>query len=184
MWRLSRGCKMPDYAYYNVYKKRWFTVNHFTSSITIGHTTPIGRVYLHLLEIPTDDSIIDAISWNNTTTATGNVRVGLYQETTLDTAQGAILLVESASTAIVAQNGSNGNQLITLTPTKLNRGRYYVALQFDNIASQFFRGSNTVLVDNWATFYDRAGGYGAFTTPCPAVTIHGISASPRVRCVI
>jgi hypothetical protein len=148
--------------------RRYVKPYHGEGSIVVTSATyTAGRVYLMLIEIPID-CFIDQITIVNAATIAGNIRVGIYGPiVTEDTAAGAPLVVESAS---VAHSGANVSQNIALAKTALARGRYYLAFQVDDATATIQRLSNQVQVLGWTQYYDRGGGYGAFTTPCPAVT--------------
>jgi hypothetical protein len=125
---------------------------------------------------------VDAIAYVKGGTIAGNVRVGIYGPIpTEDTADAAPLAIESSSTAQSA--GTNNMQLITITATRLRKGRYYVAIQSDDGTATYLRYSNQNITTGFSQFYDRSGGYGAFTDPCPTPTNSG-SAMPylSVRC--
>jgi hypothetical protein len=146
-----------------------------------SQTATAGRVYVSLIEV-TVRSVVDRISWTNGATVAGNVRVGIYGPlVTEETCLGASLIVESASTA---QAGVNVVQSITISAT-LEPGRYYIAWQSDDNTATFMRSTGNNYLTGSVQIYDRGGGYGAFTTPCPAVTDdEAVAIQIRLRCVV
>jgi len=148
-------------------KTRWIKPFQWyiaTSSIT---ATP-GKVMLVEFEI-TKPQTVDGISIFNHTVVSGNVLVGLYGPiTTEEVAQGSNLIATSNSTAL---NGTSAGQFIPFTSNiNLSIGRYYAAVQYDDITHTYGRFNNTVTIPGWSQYYDRVGGFGAFTNPCPATT--------------
>lgn len=123
-----------------------------------------GRVYMIPIDVPWRITI-DRIIYQVGIVGAGNVRLGIYREgATADSPAGADLVVESAS---VAQAGVNNIQMVTVADTVLTPGQYFSGIQGDNIAGTFYRSLDSGQVI--ARRYDRGGGYGAFTDPCPAV---------------
>lgn len=141
-----------------------------------------GKVFLTGFEVE-NDVVVDAISHGNGDSVAGNIIVGIYGPlVTNETCLGAPVAVQSASTALA---GTTTPQLISLTPTRLERGRYYVALEYSDTTTRYYRlTTQTILLGSQGQFYDRGGGYGALTDPCPAVTNTATTLTvPRVRCV-
>lgn len=156
--------------------RRWAIPYHTGLAVT-SQTFTAGRVLLLEFELQ-DPTLIDAITYIVGGTSNGNVRAGVYGPlTTEETLPGVPLLVESAS---VAQGTANTDQTVPLTATYAQAGRYYAALQGSSATGTYMRQSNQIQVTGWSAIYDRAGGYGAFTTPIPAVTSDG-SAMPGLR---
>lgn len=155
---------------------RWLTPIHGGIAAT-SQTFTAGRVYL--VQFTLDQAwLIDGISYVVGSAAAGNVRAAIIGPiVTADTAAGAAVLVESAS---VAQGTINSPQLVALTATAAAPGVYYAALQGDNATGTYMRQSNQLQAAGTAQTYDRAGGYGAFTAPTPAVSDTG-SAMPALR---
>jgi hypothetical protein len=95
--------------------------------------------------------------------------VGIYRDNG-DTPVGGAVVVQSAS---IAKSGTNRTQEFTVATTSLQPGLYWIALvsdenttKFDRYGvSEFFTGGTF-----FAAYYDRGGGYGALTDPCPAIT--------------
>lgn len=137
-----------------------------------------GKVWL----VPLDISwpvIVDRILYRVGSTQAGNVRVGIYKEgDTEDSPVGAELVVESAS---IAQAATNVVQLLTIADTVLEPGQYFIGLQGDDTSGTFHRSYDSG--KNIATYYNRSGGYGAFTDPCPTLTTteEGLNAAVRVK---
>ena len=123
-----------------------------------------GRVYL----VPIDvlwPVIIDRIIYQVGTTSAGNVRLGIYREgATVDSPLGAALVVESAS---VAQLTANYVQMVTVADTLLVPGQYFVGIQGSDATGTCYLSLDAE--GKLANYYDRAGGYGALTDPCPAL---------------
>lgn len=128
-----------------------------------------GRVYLQRVEVP-EQRIINGISFVNWNPTNGNVYVGIYPDIGTGTPVGATLLVSSASTAV--SGTVDTGQTVSIADTTLTAGSYYVAIQFSGTTNELlFHNNKAVYIDLTTGFYyDRAGGYGAFTTPCPAST--------------
>ena len=146
-----------------VKKKHLFpdTLKTFASS-----TWTVGRVNMIHIEL-TEAQSISAINISNGATIAGNITVGIYAEGAPNTPAGGAVLVQSASTA---HAGSNVFQSIAITPTWLPAGGYYIALICSDATSDIYRLGALSLYDGQGFYYDRAGGYGALTDPCPAVT--------------
>lgn len=156
---------------------RWLTPLH-GGLATTSQTFTAGRVYLVQFTVQKTQQV-DGIAYVVGATAAGNVRAAIIGPTanTADTALGAAVLIESAS---VAQGTINTPQLIALTATSLAPGVYYAALQASDATGTYMRHSNQLQAAGFSQTYDRGGGYGAFTTPTPAVTDTG-SALPGLR---
>lgn len=149
---------------------RYVRPNHF--AVGSSDATPIaGRAYCCLVEVM-EDTEIDQIVWTNGTAVSGNLRVAIYGPVvTEDTMLGAAVIYDSGD---IAQSGVSNFQAHTLSSTKLlAAGRYYIALMLDNTTARFVRQSNQAMADGWVQYYDRGGGYGAFTNPAPAMTATG-----------
>jgi len=148
------------------YMKYMMPVFHIRADDTV--TVATARCYLAPIEVRvrvTVDRIV--VGWR--TPAVGNVRAAIYKDNG-DTPEGGALVVESAS---VAKVGTWQKQEIVIASTVLEPGLYWLSIQSDE---------NTSVVDSEvdgiaqggtlnAKYYDRGGGYGAFTNPCPAVTL-------------
>jgi hypothetical protein len=152
--------------------RRW-VAPHYNSLASTSVTFTVGRVYLMMFELPFG-GMIDAVSYIVGATSAGNMTAGIYGPTaslTTDTCAGAALLGSSASTA---QGTTNAAQLLTLSsPVVAPAGIYYAALEGSDATGTFMRNTNQPQVPNsagWCEYYDRSGGYGAQTDPCPAVT--------------
>ena len=124
-----------------------------------------GRVWLPPIDVPWP-VIIDRIIYQVGATSAGNVRLGLYREgATADSPAGGVLVVESAS---VAQSTAYYLQMVTIAATVLTPGQYFVGIQGSDDSGTFeWSRDDASLLSQW---YDVAGGYGAFTDPCPAIT--------------
>jgi hypothetical protein len=147
--------------------QRLYQTEYDGGAATTNATLVVGRVYLQLIHIPKAIKVDAIVISSGSSTINGNLRVGIYGPVALttDTASGASLIVESAS---VAQ--ANNAQTITFTETTLQAGKYYLAFQTDSSTGIYLRRSSNVVVLNMTGFYDRSGGYGAFTNPAPSFT--------------
>jgi hypothetical protein len=156
---------------------RWLTPIHGGIALTSQAVTA-GRVYLVQFVLPAA-RVIDGITYVVGSASTGNVRVGIVGPVavTADTAAAAPVLVQSAS---VAQGSANSPHFVSLTATPAPAGVYYAAFQGDNASGTYMRHGNQLQVAGITQTYDRAGGYGAFTDPTPAVSDGG-SAMPGLR---
>ncbi len=124
-----------------------------------------GRVWVVPIDVPWP-VIIDRIIYQVGSVSAGNVRVGLYREgETVDSAAGADLVVESAS---VAQSAAGYIQMVTVTATILTPGQYFGVIQGSNTTGTYQQSYDSALL--FASYYNRTGGYGAFTDPCPTLT--------------
>ena len=157
--------------------QRWIKPYFYTRNASNQPATA-ARVYLLESEL-TEDAIIDGVSYIIGSSIGGNVTVGLYGPiSNEETCDGAPLVVQSDSTP---QAGIvNQDQLVSLIARLVHAGRYYVAIEFDGIASTYNRNPNLVDVTGWSQYFDRSGGYGALPTRCPQVTNSG-SAFPLVK---
>jgi len=140
----------------------------YNSSAISNLTVVTARVYLVPIEVEARCTV-DAIMiylWQGT--VAGNLRVGIYKDgTTPDLPDGGALVVESAS---VAKAGTWRKQLVTIADTVLEPGLYWLAFQSDEATSIVSSERAIFGVDPQHRYYDRGGGYGAFTNPCPATT--------------
>ena len=158
-------------------KSRYLSAYHNGVAVT-SVTATAGRVVLILFEVPFDCKV-DAIIVQNVATVAGNATVGIYGPIAFatDTCLDAPLLIESASTAL---SGASQPQIITFTETDLIAGKYYMAVEYSDATHTYLRQANSSQVVGWGQYYDRGGGYGALTNPCPAVTNTG-TALPGLR---
>jgi hypothetical protein len=162
-------------------KQRWIKPYHHGAPATSQIATA-GRVYLAEFEVQTTVTV-DQIAWSNLATVAGNLRVGIYGPlVTEETCAGAALIYDSGD---IVMSGINTAQAHTFSANKtLTPGRYYLALQSDSSTATFARDNQLVLVTGWGQTYDRSGGYGAFTNPCPAVASSSAVIGLRLRCVV
>lgn len=141
---------------------RYLATDLFT--ITEAMQTPgvVGQCNLATFSVPWP-VVIDGIYYEVGGTSAGNVRAGIYEDGPAgDIADGGALLVESAS---VAQAGAQTAQFIPIPETVLKPGVYWIALQVSDATATIRSGSCTG--DFNGHFYNRGGGYGPFTNPCP-----------------
>jgi hypothetical protein len=130
-----------------------------------------NRVYLELVEIP-EDCYVDQMTYIVGTAGVGSVILGLYSlGTAEDTAAGGTVVVQRAQTA--QSTSALTPQNVALTETFIRKGRYYAAFEISDVTGHYLRHANQHQVIGWGQFYDRGGGFGSLTDPCPAVTNTG-----------
>jgi hypothetical protein len=161
---------------------RW--IEPYVNAIVVTQFAPsgaAGRVFLTEFEVE-NEVTVDGISVVNGDSVAGNITVGIYGPIiTEETPLSSPVAAESASTAL---SGTNIDQFISFTsPARLVTGRYYAATEWSDTTARTLRGTNQALISGAGFFYDRGGGYGALTNPCPAVTATNPLPNPRVRCV-
>ena len=122
-----------------------------------------GRV--HLVEIAVPDAVtVDRIMTMIGGSGTGNVRFGIYKEgATAHSPDGGELVIESAAIDVSAY--SRGLAAMTIAETALAAGIYFLAFQAS--ADTVYLYTSYDVVGVLGSYYDRAGGFGAFTDPCP-----------------
>ena len=136
-----------------------------TSTVTLDTA---GRVYLTPIIIK-ERCWINKIYFYIDSVSAGNLTAGIYRDNGA-TPGGGPLVVESAS---VAAAGTYRVQAISIALTELTPGLYWVGIESDSTTVVTDRISPSGLVHaNFLTeyYYDRSGGYGAFTDPCPTPT--------------
>jgi hypothetical protein len=144
-----------------------------TSAVTAG------KVRLMHFEV-SEAVILDGVLIHNFAVVAGNVTVGVYGPLLAEeTALNAPLAATSASTVLA---GVNSDQFIDIPATPLREGRYYLAVEFSDAAHTFAQFTNGI-ISNLVGYYDRAGGYGALTDPCPAMTANLVTVTNLIRCV-
>jgi len=138
-------------------------------------TVATARVYLIPLEVPVTLTT-DAIWVAYLDPSVGNCRAAIYADNG-ETPVGGALIVESAS---VAKGGIWSSQDITIADIELNPGLYWLAYQSDENTTIVY-GHNTAMINNLriSSYRYDLGAYGAFTDPCPAVTVE--HATPYLR---
>ena len=150
-------------------------INSYTWHPHSSQAFVAGRVLLEPIIIPftvTVEAIAFVIFTQN-----GNVRVGIYPSSS-DKPDALNALVDSGSVAV--ETTANSPQEIAITATQLTAGLYYLALEADNAVAAFASINNTVETNAGAVrqrYYDRAGGYGAFTSPCPVTATTNLGPS-------
>lgn len=148
--------------------------------VTTAAATP-GRTRLVHFEVA-EPTTVDAIIVMNYATVAGNITVGIYGPIpTEDTPVDASVIAESASTVMA---GVNQIQVIPLTPITLPVGRYYVGADYSDATATFgYINKVACVLEAPSFYYDRGGGYGAFTNPCPAVTTNSTVPIITIRVV-
>jgi hypothetical protein len=134
-------------------------------------TFTVGRVMLTQIVIPTTCRV-DGMTYVTAGTSAGSVIGGIVGPITqtADDATGAVVVAQSASTAMGATNAA---QLLTWTAVTLRPGIYYVCLEGSDATGTYQRYSNLTQAPGMSATYDRAGGYGALTDPTPTVSATG-----------
>lgn len=131
-----------------------------------------NRVVTLPIEVP-ENCIVDAICIMNGN-VNGNFRLGLYKDNGR-TPDGGVLMVETGS---VVMAGANMWQTVSITPTYLAKGMYWLA--FNNDSATATHPTMNVLdatgLDVPFLKYDLA--YAAFTNPCPAVAAASATETP------
>jgi hypothetical protein len=130
----------------------------------------VGRVYMGMIELQVPCRM-DAIAvLSAMASPAGNIIVGLYGPiVTDDTALAAPLVAQSASTTLTATTGNWQVIPFTSATANLTPGVYYVAFEADATTVLVIRHSNNRETPGGWQYYDRGGGYGAFTDPVPAL---------------
>lgn len=156
---------------------RWLTPVHSSIAAT-SQTFTVGRVILQQFHVPVA-CLIDGLAYVVGSVSAGSVTGGIIGPVsrTGDTSLAGVVLAESASTA---QGTATGVQVLTWTAVLASPGIYYAALEGSDATGTYMRQSNQAQATGLVQFYDRGGGYGALTTPTPAVTETG-SAAPGIR---
>ena len=136
----------------------------------LGGSDSIGVNYARLsqVEIPWRMEI-DRIAIQNGNAVLGNVRVGIYKEgSIIDDPEGGSLLWQSGS---YIQSVVESFQWVDIVPPIiLEAGRYYCVVVVDNATatSRNYNNDATVVADRLGWGWVHA--FGAFPSPCPAVT--------------
>lgn len=128
-----------------------------------------GLCFMGYLVIPFECTI-DQIIYCVGDVSAGNVRAGLYGPITAGTPpeapDGAALVIESAS---VAQIAALSTQHVDITATAITTpGIYWAAVQGSDATGTIYRVNLASTGGIHGHGYTRAGGYGAFTNPCPS----------------
>jgi hypothetical protein len=154
---------------------RWIKPYHW-GVVTTGQAATAGRVLLSEFEV-TQPVVLGAIIVNHASSIVGSVICGIYGPIpTEETCLNASVLAQSAITDCVG-TATQPQSILFQSSVLAQKGRYYAATQFSSASEFYLRNSNTTQVVGWVQFYNRSGGFGALTDPCPAVTETG-SAAP------
>lgn len=150
--------------------RSWLMPFQWASSSTTT-TGTAGRVYAASFDVPISLSL-DGVMIYNYATVAGNIRVGIYKSSTKDVIDGADLIMDSADTALA---GTNQKQFIPFSSSiKLSPGQYWIAFELSDVTHTF--GQSTINIttnEENLRQYDRGGGYGALTNPCPVTSKGG-----------
>jgi hypothetical protein len=147
----------------------------FLSSIGVTtQTGTVGRVHLCPIIVPylmTFDTIGCVISTKGGADTT--VTMGIYPSSS-DAPDGTAPLL---SVTMPADGASTGFEEVAISDLQLSAGEYFVALETADtviIFNRYSTAAGTAVVTNvkylTGCYYDRSGGYGALTNPCPATT--------------
>lgn len=148
---------------------RWTSGTVWNGVATTSQTFTVGRV-IGTQFVITDPCQIDALAYTVGTTSAGNVIGGVVGPVSLtaDSALAGVVVAQSASTA---QGTQSTVQVLTWTAVSVLPGIYYAFLEGSDATGTYLRiPASTPQATGGANFYDRAGGFGAFTNPTPAVT--------------
>mgnify|MGYP001566861339 CR=1 FL=1 len=132
-----------------------------------------GRVYLTALWVPRHFTISRITVNVNSSAASGNsLRLGLYEDNG-GTPAGARLLEDSGN---IAADTTGVKVFILPSPRALRAGIYWIALETEAAVTAHISRNGTLPVLSevgsermGGGFFDRAGGYGPFPSPCPTV---------------
>lgn len=172
---------MPFTAPQSKMASRWLFQSHGgAQAVATTQTFTVGRVFLTHFEVR-EPSWIDRAVYVAGSNPAGSVVVGVYGPiTSEETCDGAPLIAQT-DPALNAQTVTNNPEVIDFTTSILLRpGRYYMAFQGASQAGSYMRHANQTQVTGWTQYYDRAGGFGALTDPCPATTVSA-SVMPGMR---
>ena len=158
---------------YSVNKTTQTPKQYFSEYQKVGANTTFafgtaGRVYLVPIII-TEPTWIDTMFLEIHSVSAGNVTMGLYPDDGSGSPETEDLILETASTPAP---GIYRCLAITIPLTHLNPGVYWPAVEASDVTLETHRqsGFNTNTSTLVPKYYDRGGGYGALTDPCPALT--------------
>lgn len=158
----------------NVRRYLW-SAPPITEQISMNFT--VGRVFLKQIAVPWRTTIDRLIFQVGIQTA-GNIYLALYgPEVAVDTPAGAPLIDYAGSVALAAVRCLQDEAMQVATHV-LEPGIYWIGIEGGNIGGSWYGGRNCAGEIQPACRYDRAGGYGIPTDPCPAVTF--LDAHPLV----
>lgn len=139
----------------------------FNFNCNFSLTVVTARVYLTPIQVPVRMTV-EAIAAAMVGTSAGNRIAGIYKDNG-NTPVGGALVVESASDAKV---GTYQRDEISIADTQVEPGIYWLAYESDEATSILMSDAAGFTVGGTLQncYYDRGGGYGALTNPCPAIT--------------
>jgi len=148
------------------------TLHSFFPNTGSTEVVATARVYVNPIVVPVD-LYVDAVIIHLGDPVAGNVIVGIYADNT-DTPVGGAVIIESASTA---KTGTNRQMEVAITETLLTKGLYWLAIESDEATTILQKSSGYWCAGGTlkSHTYERAGGYGALTDPCPATTTDSVS---------
>lgn len=141
------------------------------SSLTLGGAYPTASLALFFPFITDVPIVVTQISHENSSTVSGNVDVGVYDE----------LGNRKVSKGGVAQAGALGLQVHDVTDTPLPPGVYYMAFVLDNATGQVNRATAPAVVARSCGAKEMASAYplpatatlvGCTTAFQPAMSVH------------
>jgi hypothetical protein len=117
--------------------------------------------------VVTRDFTVQTLFWANGSTLAGNVDCGIYDST----------FTRVVSTGAVAQAGASTLQLVSVAPTLLVPGRYYLALALSTTTGTIFRSSlSTAQRTRFAGMLEVGGAF-----PLPVSVVPGAAASTGIN---
>jgi hypothetical protein len=146
------------------------------SSLTLGGAYPTASLALFFPFITDVPILVTQISHENSSTVSGNVDVGIYDE----------LGNRKVSKGGVAQTGTITIQVHDVTDTLLSPGVYYMAFVLDNATGQVNRATTPAAVARSCGAKEMASAYplpatatfaGCTTAYQPAMSVHTMSAA-------
>ena len=165
---------MPHFGELQPCYKRWLHTPILSCSFASNTFAVANRVYLGQLIVP-NTLEIDRISYRVGAVSAGNVRLGIYREgPTPERPDGGALVVETGS---VAQAAVSSLQMITIPATLLRRGKYWLAIQGDDVTGTYYMNRDDAGIIGCR--YIQV--YGPFTDPCPATALDARPAHMFVR---
>lgn len=121
--------------------ERHSVMNRVVNLVASGSAWPSANLAIFIPFRVAAPYTVQQIYWQNMATINGNIDVGIYDSE-------GNKIVSSGSTA---QSGATALQSISITPTTLRRGQYYLAMAFDNATATVRAGSSA------ATLYRAIG---------------------------
>ena len=155
-------------GYAHHFRYLWYEFAKTSINLKAFMPGPPCRVFLVPINIPVSFTVDRLLYLVNV--QAGNVRLGLYADNG-DAPDGGALIVETASLAMGV--GGNKDEKV-VAATMCAAGEYWLAIQGDNAGGSMWQGRITISCGGtlFTRQYDLAGGYGAFTNPCPVTAAY------------